>query len=299
LGPIGLEDGPHRVDHLGIDNNHADFAALLELEPAEALAADERARAIAHDRADVEPPARKLLGLDTPLGFHPSDHLDVHTRLLPIDEDAENGVVAHFWIVDEKLAARALDELREAFATVLRAHDETTGARHVRLTVEIGLEQLARFLYQLPIFRHDSEAAALAHVAAREVEAVYMENGVVDDHHLAVIPQQIVSRARHGHPTLEQLQLELAEVFLPAAIGVRRQRPDVDAAAHRGFQGARQFRAVEPENEDIDRFFCLLDCREDGGDARIGLNDELHRYFPCAEVEPDITGELQQVPGQG
>ena len=56
------------------------------------------------------------------------------------------------------------DELREPLARVLGADHEALVGRRVRLAVEVGLEQLRRFLHQPPVPRDDAEAAALVDV---------------------------------------------------------------------------------------------------------------------------------------
>src|SRR5581483_11341754 len=55
LGPILLEDALHLPDDSLVVDDDADLAALLELELPQALTADERAPAVADDRADVQP----------------------------------------------------------------------------------------------------------------------------------------------------------------------------------------------------------------------------------------------------
>ena len=46
-----------------------------------------------------------------------------------------------------------------------------------------------------------------------------MEDAAVDDHHLAVIADQIVGGPRNGDAALEQVHLELAKALLAAAVG--------------------------------------------------------------------------------
>src|SRR5262245_55143604 len=56
-GPVLLEHGNHLADDLRIVDNDANLPAFLELQLAEALAADERARAVADDGPHVQPPS--------------------------------------------------------------------------------------------------------------------------------------------------------------------------------------------------------------------------------------------------
>jgi hypothetical protein len=63
--PVLLEDGGDPLHRLRVADDDADLAAGVELELAQALAADERAHAVAHDGADVQTPwTGKLLRLE-------------------------------------------------------------------------------------------------------------------------------------------------------------------------------------------------------------------------------------------
>jgi hypothetical protein len=74
----------------------------------------------------------------------------------------------------------------------------------------------------------------------------------VDDHHLRVIPRQIGGCPRHRDAAVQQPRLELPQVLLTAAIGVRDERADGDAAVHGRLQRLLELRPVEPEYDDID-----------------------------------------------
>ena len=78
------------------------------------------------------------------------------------------------------------------------------------------------------------------------------------------------------HPAFEQLQLELAEALVAAAIGVRGERADDDAAGDRRAQRPGDFAAIEAENQDVDTLSRLLDGVDDRRHSTVGLNDELH-----------------------
>src|SRR5207249_7511367 len=137
--------------------------------------------AVADDRADVKALARIFLALDGPLRLDLADHAHVDAFLLLLGQNLQHRVVAHLRIVDEQLPAGAAQKAREPLACVFRAHDEPLVPRYVRLAVEIGGEQLLRFGHELLVLRHDAEAAALLDVEAGEVEAVDVEDLVVDD----------------------------------------------------------------------------------------------------------------------
>jgi hypothetical protein len=100
---------------------------------------------------------------------------------------------------------------------------------------------------------HDAEAPALLDVELRVVEAEHVQR-VVDHHHLAVIPRQIVGGARDRDAGVEQPQLQLPQDLFAAAVGVRDQRADDDAARDRRFERLLELGAIEPEDDDVDRF---------------------------------------------
>ena len=111
---------------------------------------------------------------------------------------------------------------------------------------------------------------------AGEVESVDVEHPAVDDHHLAVVADQIVGSPGNRDARLEQLHLQLAQVLGAAAIGMRRQRAHVDAAGDGRLERARDLKPVEAKDEQVDRLRGLLDRVHDRCDSVVGLNDELH-----------------------
>ena len=133
-----------------VGDDDADLAPLLELESPQALAADERALAVADDRADVQPPARVTLVLDVaaPLRFEPADDPHVDAGLHPLRQQPQHRIVGRLRVVDQQLLARALDEPGEPLARVVRADDEALVAGLVRQAVEVGGEQPVRLVDQ-------------------------------------------------------------------------------------------------------------------------------------------------------
>lgn len=57
-----------------------------------------------------------------------------------------------------------------------------------------------------------------------------------DDHHLAVVPHEVVGRPRHSDAVLEQSHLQLSKVFLATAIRMRDQCANDDAPSRRRFE---------------------------------------------------------------
>jgi hypothetical protein len=140
--------------------------------------------------------------------------------------------------------------------------------------VDVGLEQLERLLDQLALLGDDREAAA-ADVRGGVVKAEQVQRLAVHDHDLVVVAVQVVVGAAHGGTGLEQILLELAQFLLTAAIGVRDQRADHDAAG----RGRRQCRGyvppVEPEDADVQARLGLVDRAYQRRDAVVRLDDDL------------------------
>ena len=193
----------------------------------------------------------------------------------PILQHAQNQVVADLRVVDEQLLLRLADERGQQLARVLRADHEAVVARRVGLAVAVRLEQRAASLTSRLSRGDHAEAAALLDVQLGVVEAEDVQH-VVDDHHLAVIARQIVGGARHGDAGVEQPQLELAQALLAAAVGVRDQRPDHDAARHGRLERLLELDAIEAEDDDVDRLPGLTHRFQQRGEAVVGLDDQLH-----------------------
>ena len=137
------------------------------------------------------------------------------------------------------------------------------------------------FLHELAILRDDAEAPALGDVEPGEVEAVHVEDALVDDHHLAVIADEIVGAAGHGHAGGQQPQFQLPQDLVAAAVSVRDDGAHVDPTLHRPFEGVRNLVPIVPEDEHVDGLFRLFDGSNNGPDASVGLNDEFHTSVPA------------------
>ena len=121
----------------------------------------------------------------------------------------------------------------ETLPRVLRADDEAIVAGRVRLALEVRFEQLLASATSFGFFVITPKLRLFSMSRPREVVAVDVQHAPVDDHHLAVIANQVVRGARDGDAALEELHLELPQALRPAAVLVRRQRADVDAAGYR------------------------------------------------------------------
>ena len=91
-----------------------------------------------------------------------------------------------------------------------------------------------------------------------------------------MVARQVVGGAGHGGAALEQPQLELAQRLLAALVGVGDQRAHRDAARDRRFERLLDLGAVEAEDHDVDDLLRLVIAADDGRDAVVGLDDQLH-----------------------
>src|SRR5215475_10207445 len=120
------------------------------------------------------------------------------------------------------------------------------------------------------------EAAAVVDVEEREVERQQVERPPVDDHHLAVITNQVLGRARDLHAALHQTAFQLLDLFQPLFIGVSDECMDADAANGGGYQFLLDLKAVEAVEYDLHALFRLSNSFEKRLDAVAWLNDNLH-----------------------
>jgi hypothetical protein len=147
--------------------------------------------------------------------------------------------------------------------------------RFVRLPGGVGLEQGARGLDEPRILAREAEAAAAVHVELGVVEPEHV-HFAVHDHHLAVMAGQVVGRPADGHARREKRHLQLAQPLLPAAVGVRDQRPHRDPAPHGRRERLLQLDTVEPEDHDVDALLRALYRHQQRRNAVIGLGDQFH-----------------------
>src|SRR5262245_30011225 len=130
------------------------------------------------------------------------------------------------------------------------------------------------------------EAAAVVDVEEREVERQQVERPPVDDHHLAVITDQVLGRARNFHAALHQAALKLPDLFQPLLIGVSDEGVYADAADGGGDEFLLDLKAVEAVEYDLYALFRPSDSFEKRLDAVAWLNDDLHynsnRSLPLA-----------------
>ena len=228
----------------------------------------------------MQPLSRVPFALHVPFPLDLAHDPDVDAGLDALRNQPQHRVVAHPRVVNQELFARAADEPPETLARVLGADHETRVTWDIRPAVEVSHEQLGGFVHELLIPADDAEAAARRDVEAGEIEAVDVKEPAVDDHHLPVVPHEIVGGPRDGDARLDEAHLEPAKAPGPAAVGVRCQRAHPDAASHRRLEGLRDLGPIEPENHNVDALLRLLDGGHDGGDSGVGLNNEFHGCDP-------------------
>ena len=104
---------------------------------------------------------------------------------------------------------------------------------------------------------------------------------VVDDHHLAVVARADRQRSGHRDAGLEQPHLELAQILLSAAIGMGDQRADDNTSGNRSLERLLELRAIEAEDDDVDRLLRAFDACTSGARPVFGLDDEFHSVLLC------------------
>ena len=144
-----------------------------------------------------------------------------------------------------------------------------------------------------------SEAAAVIDVQISKVEGEQKQLAAIDDQEFAVISGQVVGRARHRDSGIQKAHFELAKVFLAAAIGIRDQRMDKDAARGRVRQGLLDFTAIESKNDDLDAVLGAIDGVEQRLNAVAGLNQQFQIASGGGELQDAqfIVTERRENPG--
>ncbi len=109
-----------------------------------------------------------------------------------------------------------------------------------------------------------------------EIEAVDVQLLTVDDHHLAVITDEVARRAADRGARVQQPLLELAQSLLAASVGMGNQRPHRHPTANRSLDGFFQRLQVKAEDDDVDGFPGAFNRCHDRVDPVRRLHNELH-----------------------
>src|SRR5215470_8229594 len=128
----------------------------------------------------------------------------------------------------------------------------------VSLTVDISLEQFHGFSDEIKLVGDYPETAAMMDVEESEIERQQVEHPPVDEHHLAVITNQVFGRARDFHTALAQSALQLPDLFQIFFISVSDEGMDADAARGGRDQFMLYLQAVEAVEYDFYALFRLL-----------------------------------------
>jgi hypothetical protein len=126
------------------------------------------------------------------------------------------------------------------------------------LALRVGVEQAQGLLHD-PSFPGDETKAPRRQIARCVVEAVHMERLAIDDHHLAVITDELGARSSDGDARLEHPELQIPQSLLASRVGMRDERADGDAAPDGGLEGLFERLQIEPKDDDVDGLLRLLD----------------------------------------
>src|SRR5262245_42829763 len=174
------------------------------------------------------------------------------------------------------------------------------GLDPVGLTVNVSFEQTHSLGDQIGLVGDHSETAAMVDVQKCEVESQQVEHPPVNDHHFAVISNQVFGRARDVHAALHQAFFHLPDLFEVFSIGVGDQRMDIDAACGGGDQLLFDLQPIQAVENDLDPLSRASDSFEKRLNAVAWLNDNLH--FPLrsdsldqfTHYEAPLRGELRR-----
>src|SRR5262249_14522253 len=125
---------------------------------------------------------------------------------------------------DAQLRARSLQERSKLLTSIDWAHDEIVAAGLIWMALDVGVEEAAGFAHQIPVTRHHAKTAGTGNILVGKIEPQQVELAAVDDHHLAVVTDQIVSRTGYGYALGKEAHLELAQAIFAGAVGVGDER---------------------------------------------------------------------------
>jgi hypothetical protein len=140
----------------------------------------------------------------------------------------------------------------------------------------VGIDHLHDVADNFRVARHQPQAAALFNVLPGVVEAEHHGAVAVDDQQLAVVAHHVVRGPRQGHADFQQPALQLAQLALAAAVGMRDERAHRHAAADGSGNRLLDRIEVEAENDDVDALLGAVDRLDQRSDTVVRLNDDLH-----------------------
>src|SRR5581483_6388045 len=204
-----------------VGGDEADFAAVIEFDFAQALAAKEDFLAVADDGLDVQADERHPADFEAFYLFvGRADEFDVNPHFGASFQMPDHLSVAQLIVINQQLPFSAQDKLTEPLARVDRADDKIFGFGLGFESQGVGFEQGNGFGDQFRVLGNDAKAAAVMNVQEGEVEGQQVKHAPVNDHHLAVIAHQIFCRACDGDARVAQTFFQPLDVFEVLFVGV-------------------------------------------------------------------------------
>src|SRR5262249_50754560 len=102
----------------------------------------------------------------------------------------------------------------------------------------------------------------------------------VDDHELAVVPDQIVRRTGYRYARRQEARLQRAQHLFASAVCARNQRMHRYTASRGFHQSPFDLPAVEPEDNNLDRLFGAVDCSDQRRYSVSWLYQQFHQSSP-------------------
>src|ERR1700681_2281584 len=87
-------------------------------------------------------------------------------------------------------------------------------------------------MHRFPVGGGQPETAAMLDVQVSKIKTKYIQLAAIDDHHLAVIAQQVVGGARHGNASRQESHFQRPEILLAAAVSKGNEGMDQNPSAH-------------------------------------------------------------------
>src|SRR5262249_2678837 len=231
---------------------------------------------------------------------HRSDDLDLDSRLRLAFQQLDHPRIGEFAVVNQQLPLCAQNEFGKLSPGIDRADDEMLGLHPLGLPINVRFEQSHRLGDKTRLVGDHSETAAVMDVQECEVERQQVERAPVNDHHLAVIADQVFGRTRDFDVTFDQTFLQLLDFFQALFVGISNQRVDADAASGGCDQLLLDLQPIQAVENDFDAFCRFLNSFEKRLNAVAWLNDNLHRKSSGfrSERAGSEQGALRFAPGR-
>src|SRR5262249_3715105 len=139
-----------------------------------------------------------------------------------------------------------------------RTNKKSGTARLVGSTFAVAVKQTGSLSRQSPVLGDDGETPAVINVEMRQVKRKKVQFLAINQHHLAVVADQVVGSPGDGDSRSQKPQFEFAQISFAAPVGIRDESAYRDTSLNCLLEGSLQIHPIETEDHDLYTLLCPL-----------------------------------------